>query len=70
VEGLQKQTCDVSEKKQNPFEKLKDLNEEDCERFVTKCESPEFVANSEYMRQLRAQNELNQHLGNTEYARK
>jgi hypothetical protein len=39
-------------KKQNPFEKFKDLKEEDWERFVAKCESPEFVANSEYMRQL------------------
>jgi hypothetical protein len=38
-------------KKQNPFEKFKDLKE-DWERFVTKCESPEFVANSEYMPQL------------------
>jgi hypothetical protein len=39
-------------KKQNTFEKFKDLKEEDWERFVTKCESLEFVANSEYMRQL------------------
>jgi hypothetical protein len=39
-------------KKQNPFEKFKDLKEEEWERFVAKCESPEFVANSEYMRQL------------------
>jgi hypothetical protein len=53
VEGLQKQTCDVSKKKkQNPFEKFKDLKEEDWKRFVAKCESPEFVVNSEYMRQL------------------
>jgi hypothetical protein len=36
-------------KKQNPFEKFKDLKE-DWERFVAKCESPEFVVNSEYMR--------------------
>jgi hypothetical protein len=57
-------------KKQNPCEKFKDLKEEDWERFVTKCESPEFVANNEYMWQLRAQNELNHHLGNTGYARK
>jgi hypothetical protein len=46
-------------KKQNPFEKFKDLKEEVRERFVAKYESPEFVANNEYMRQLRAQNELN-----------
>jgi hypothetical protein len=39
-------------KKQNPFEKFKDLKEEDWERFVAKCESLEFVANSEYMWQL------------------
>jgi hypothetical protein len=41
-------------KKQNPFEKFKDLKEEDWERFVAKCESPEFVVNSEYMWQLQA----------------
>jgi hypothetical protein len=57
-------------KKHNPFEKFKDLKEEDWERFVAKCESPKFVANSEYMRQLLAHNELNHHLGNTEYAGK
>jgi hypothetical protein len=57
-------------KKQNPFEKFKDLKEEDRENFVIKCESPEFVATSEYMRQLRVQNELNHDLGNTGYARK
>jgi hypothetical protein len=70
VEGLQKHICDVSKKKQNPFEKFKDLKEEDWERFVAKCESPEFVVNSEYMWQLRAQNELKHHLGNTGYAKK
>jgi hypothetical protein len=57
-------------KKQNLFEKFKDLKEEDWEIFIAKCEFPEFVANSEYKRQLRAQNELNHHLGNTGYARK
>jgi hypothetical protein len=40
-------------KKQNHFEKFKDLKEESWERFVAKCESPEFVANGEYMRQHR-----------------
>jgi hypothetical protein len=34
------------------------------------CKSSEFVANSEYMWQLRAQNELNHHLDNTGYTRK
>jgi hypothetical protein len=57
-------------KKQNPFEKFKDLKEEDWEKVVAKCESPEFVVNYEYMWQLRAQNELNHHLGNIEYAKK
>jgi hypothetical protein len=57
-------------KKQNPFEKFKDLKEEDWERFIAKCESPEFVANSEYMRQLRWQNELNHQLGNNRYVEK
>jgi hypothetical protein len=33
-------------KKQNPFEKFKDLKE-DWERFIAKCESLEFIANSE-----------------------
>jgi hypothetical protein len=70
MEGLQKQTCDMSEKKQSPFKKFKDLKEEDWERFITKCESLEVVANSEYMWHLRAQNELNHHLGNTGYAEK
>jgi hypothetical protein len=60
----------VYEKKAEPFEKFKDLKEEDWERFIIKCESLEFVVNSEYMQQLRAQNELNHHLGNTGYARK
>jgi hypothetical protein len=54
-------------KKQNPFKKFKDLKE-DWERFIAKCESLEFIANSEYMRQLWAQNEINHHLGNTGYA--
>jgi hypothetical protein len=57
-------------KKQNSFEKFKDLKEEDWERFIVKCKSPEFIANNEYMKQLRAQNELNHHLGNTGYAEK
>jgi hypothetical protein len=57
-------------KKQNPFEKFKDLKEEDWERFIANYESLEFVANCEYMLQLRAQNDLNHHLGNTGYARK
>jgi hypothetical protein len=39
----------MSEKKADPFKKFKDLKEEDWERFVTKCESSEFAANSEYM---------------------
>jgi hypothetical protein len=46
------------------------LKEEDWERFIAKCESSEFVVNSEYMQQLRVQNELNHHLGNTGYAKK
>jgi hypothetical protein len=36
-------------KKQNPLKKFKDLKEEDRKRFITKCESLEFVANSEYI---------------------
>jgi hypothetical protein len=48
----------------------KDLPEEDCARFVEKCESENFAANSEYMNWLRSQNELHHHLGNTGYAGK
>jgi hypothetical protein len=36
-------------KKQNPLKKFKDLKEEDWKRFITKCESLEFVVNSEYI---------------------
>jgi hypothetical protein len=48
----------------------KDLREEDCERFVAKCESEDFVANSQYMQRLRSQNKFDHHLGNTGYVRK
>jgi hypothetical protein len=54
----------------NPFYTFKDLTEEDWERFVTKCELADFVANSDYMQWLRLQNELDHHLGNTGYAGK
>jgi hypothetical protein len=53
-----------------PFATYKDLFEEDWLRFVEKCESENFVANSEYMQWLRSHNELDHHLGNTGYARK
>jgi hypothetical protein len=32
--------------KENPFDKYKDLTQENWERFVTKCESEDFVVNS------------------------
>jgi hypothetical protein len=48
----------------------KDLSEEDWTRFVEKSESEYFVMNSEYMKWLRSQNELDHHLGNTGYVRK
>jgi hypothetical protein len=69
MEGLQKHTCDMS-KKVEPLREVQRLEEEDWERFVAKCKSSKFVANSEYMWQLRAQNELNHHLGNTGYTGK
>jgi actin-related protein len=53
-----------------PFNTYKDLSEEDCARFVEKCESENFAANSEYMKWLQSQNELHHHLGNTSYAGK
>jgi hypothetical protein len=39
-------------------------------RFVEKCESKNFAANSEYIQWLRSKNELDHHLGNTGYAEK
>jgi hypothetical protein len=48
----------------------KDLSEEDWTRFVKKSESEYFVMNSEYMKWLRSQNELDHHLGNIGYVRK
>jgi hypothetical protein len=53
-----------------PFNTYKDLYEEDWVRFVEKCDSEKFVVNSEYMKWLRLQNELDHHLGNTGYAKK
>jgi hypothetical protein len=50
MEGLQNKLVTCLRKKQNHFKKFKDFKEEDWKRFVAKCESPEFVANSEYMR--------------------
>jgi hypothetical protein len=38
----------------NPFSTYKDLREEDCVRFVAKCESEDFVMNSQYMQWLRS----------------
>jgi hypothetical protein len=35
-----------------PFDKYKDLSEEDYMRLVKKCESKNFVMNSEYMQWL------------------
>jgi hypothetical protein len=38
----------------NPFDMYKDLSEEDWARFVEKCKSENFTANSEYMQWLRS----------------
>jgi hypothetical protein len=46
------------------------LIEEDWARFVDRCVSEHFDANSRYMQWLRSQNELDHHLGNIGYARK
>jgi hypothetical protein len=54
----------------HPFNTYKDLSEEDWARFVEKCESDNFFMNSEYMKWLRSQNELDHHLSNTGYAEK
>jgi hypothetical protein len=53
-----------------PFNMYKDCSEEDCVRFVEKCESENFAANSEYMQWLWLKNELDHHLGNTGYTGK
>jgi hypothetical protein len=53
-----------------PYATYKDLSEEDWARFVEKCELENIAANSEYMKWLRSQNELDHHLGNTSYTRK
>jgi hypothetical protein len=53
-----------------PFSTYKDLSGEDWSRFVEKCESENFVMNSEYKLWLQLQNELDHHLGNTGYAGK
>jgi hypothetical protein len=53
-----------------PFRKYKDVTKEDWVRFVEKCKSEHFTAESQYMQWLRLQNELDHHLGKTSYARK
>jgi Fe2+ transport system protein B len=53
-----------------PFDKYKDLSKEDWAKFVEKCESENIAMNRQYMQWLRSQNELDQHFGNTSYARK
>jgi hypothetical protein len=53
-----------------PLDMYKDVAKEDWVRFVEKCQSEHFVAESQYMQWLRSQNELDHHLGNTSYARK
>jgi hypothetical protein len=37
---------------ENPFDKYKDLTQEDWERFVAKYQSPDFAKESEYMQWL------------------
>jgi hypothetical protein len=51
-----------------PFATYKDLSEENWSRFIEKCESENFVVNSQYMQWLRSQNELDHHLINIDYA--
>jgi hypothetical protein len=51
--------------KKRPFRTYKELREEDWTRFIEKCESENFAANSQYMQWLRSQNELDHHLNNT-----
>jgi hypothetical protein len=53
-----------------PFNKYKDLTEEDWTIFVKRCESEHFTTNSQYMQWLRSHNKHDHHLGNTNYAEK
>jgi hypothetical protein len=53
-----------------PFNTYKDLSEEDWVRFVENYELENFAMNSEYMHWLQSKNELDHHLGNTDYAGK
>jgi predicted nucleic acid binding AN1-type Zn finger protein len=39
----------ICKEKDNPFCMYKELREEDCARFVEKCESKMFAVNSQYM---------------------
>jgi hypothetical protein len=57
-------------KKDSSFCTYKELREEDWMRFVEKCESENFVTNSQYMQWLRSQNKLDHNLNNTGYAGK
>jgi hypothetical protein len=50
-----------------PFCKYKDVTKEDWVRFVEKCESEQFTAESQYMQWLQPQNEHDHHFGNTGY---
>jgi hypothetical protein len=52
-----------------PFATYKDLSEENWSRFIEKCESENFVVNSQYMQWIRSQNVLDHHLINIDYAR-
>jgi hypothetical protein len=53
-----------------PFYKYKYLTKDDWVRFVEKCETEHFGANSQYMQWLRWQNKFDHHLGNNGYAEK
>jgi hypothetical protein len=68
--GYKSKLVKIWSNQDTPFDTYKDLSEEDWARFVEKCELENFVANSEYMQWLQSQNELDQHLGNTSYAKK
>jgi hypothetical protein len=46
------------------------VTKEDQARFIEKCESEHFAAESQYMQWLRSQNELDHHLDNTGYVGK
>jgi hypothetical protein len=50
--GYKSKLVKIWRDKDSPFDMYKDLSKEDWTRFVEKCESENFVVNSQYMQWL------------------